>query len=252
MSPHDSFDDNNAPDENDITGGMDQFNDYKKIGVEDSVNDISLLSKRLIDSTCDFYLNNSEMFTDRDSEYISAIKNAEENNLKVLLKQVKYVEHILDNLMRQLDNGGYMDNSIYTTIQEMQKSSMEITMQVSKYTRSLPDYFKYVKDDLVQVKENEKLDSSENEKDDIKEIKGDVSNENEEADKDGDNFDRPFRGVKALLMELDEEEDSLDKAIENSESEKPKPIVMDEHGERVDLNYESPEQEDGDSENDKK
>lgn len=256
---YDTFDDKNHPNLNDIEGdgGMRQFDDYKAIGVDTIIKDISKLADDLINTTCNFYLSNSELFDDDDHRYITAIKGSERNNLQILLKQVKYVEHILDNLMRQLDNGGYMDNSIYTTIQEMQKSSMEITMQVSKYTRNLPDYFKYVKMDIEQSKEQVRLESEGS--DGYRSVgsrptDGRALSETNDGNNDGgegdEKFNRPYRGVRQLLMDLENEESSLDLAIERTKGNVPEPIIIDGDGNEIESEIEDVEEIEYEDDND--
>lgn len=245
---YDNFDDKNHPNLGDIEGedGMRQFDTYKVIGVDKIATDITKLADDLINTTCNFYLSNTELFDDNDQRYITAIKGSERNNLQVLLKQVKYVEHILDNLMRQLDSGGYMDNSIYTTIQEMQKSSMDITMQVSKYTRNLPDYFKYVKMDIEQSKEQNELRVGE--RDDIRTIGGHTLSEINDGlnstDEGDERFNRPYRGVRQLLMDLESEENSLELAIERTKGNVPEPITIDGDGNEIEIEIDSEDVED--------
>jgi hypothetical protein len=136
---------------------MAQFSTYKSFDVDSKLETLSKDAKKMILSLCDLYLS-KELISNED--YVKAIANVEAQNLTVLIKQVKYSEHILDSLMRQLDSGGYVDKSIYDTIREMQKSSIQITLEVSKYVRTLPEYFKFVHQDITKIKALDILNES--------------------------------------------------------------------------------------------
>jgi hypothetical protein len=68
-----------------------------------------------------------------------------------MLKQVKYSEHMLDSLMNRLDNGGFVDKDLYDQIKDMQHHVIKINLEVSKYTRLLPEFFKFTEVDATSI-----------------------------------------------------------------------------------------------------
>jgi hypothetical protein len=133
---------------------MAQYNSYERFDVDAKSEQLKQSCKKMILSLCDIYL---ETLTVSNEDYVKSVALIEEQNLFVLMKQVQYSDHVLDSLMRQLDNGGYVDKSIYDTIRQMQKSAIQITLEISKYTRNLPEYFKFVSRDAKSVDSTEIL-----------------------------------------------------------------------------------------------
>lgn len=200
-------------------GDMEQFEDYKRLDVDAKVSKLEKGSKKLIISLCDLYLNLEQM---TDKAHIQAIAEVEQSNLTVLLKQVKYAEHVLDNLMRQLDAGGHMDPKIYQTIREMQKSSIEITLEVSRYVRTLPEYFKWLAKDIKEVTTLENIDQERTKRAELPEARTQTS------------INGPIRGVKELLQNLQDlqtSEDDLQERIAGLEEVEPTPIDVDDEDE---------------------
>lgn len=125
----------------DGSGDMRMYESYQEFNVDEKAVHLRTSCKAMILSLCKIYLDTLEI---SNEDYVKAVALVEEQNLFVLMKQVQYADHVLDSLMRQLDSGGYIDKGIYSTIREMQKSAIQITLEISKYTRNLPEYFKFV------------------------------------------------------------------------------------------------------------
>lgn len=82
------------------------------------------------------------------SELIESISSIEAVNLSMLLKQVKWADHLVVTLMRRLEAGGSMDTELIEKIISAQQSAMNLTLTISNYTRTLPQYFKSLKTEL--------------------------------------------------------------------------------------------------------
>jgi hypothetical protein len=200
-------------------GDMSQFEDYKKLDVDQKVSKLETGSKKLILSLIDLYLDLEKI---TDSQHIDAIAQVEQSNLLVLLKQVKYSEHVLDNLMRQLDAGGHMDPAIYKTIREMQKSSIEITLEVSRYVRTLPEYFKWLSKDIKESTTLENIDA--------KRVENKSLPEGNTKSSGTTDLSQPVRGVRELLISMEDyktSEEELEERIQNIEEVEPTPIDVD-------------------------
>jgi len=204
------------------TGGdMKQYEKYETFDVETKITELEEKAKALIVQICNVYIKVTD---DADSEYISAISHAEKTNLVVLMKQVKYSEHIIDSLMRQLDAGGYMDPSIYETIREMQKSTISITLEISRYIRTLPEYFKFIKKEISLSKADDlheiEIQEGRSRQDSTRKI-GQAANEEEFT------TSMPVRGTRELMLHIADSSKSLDNAIKNADTVVATPISVD-------------------------
>lgn len=141
--------DNDTDNLPDLPGGntMAMFENYTQFNVTQKKAELMIESKALIKSLIDLYLSTDKM---QRPEYVDAIQKVENMTLASLLGQVKYAEHALDSLMRQLDGGGFTDPATYEMIMRMQSSSIDITLRVAQYVRSLPDYFKHLESDITK------------------------------------------------------------------------------------------------------
>lgn len=134
-------------------GDMAQFETYEQFDVNkrsiEFVND----AKNIIIAICNAAIQIPEEILQTDegvkiNAYLTQLSKVEASNLSILMKQVRIAEHILDSLIRRLDAGGHTSNDIYGIIIQQQKSVFELTMNFSKYARSLPEYFAFVRNDL--------------------------------------------------------------------------------------------------------
>jgi hypothetical protein len=130
-----------------IGAGMAMFDNYTKFDVTTKKLELQRDAKDLITKLIDVYLSTDKI---QRPEYVDAIAKVEKMNLATLLGQVRYAEHALDSLMRQLDSGGFTDPATYEMIMRMQSSCIDITLKVANYTRSLPDYFKSLEADITK------------------------------------------------------------------------------------------------------
>jgi len=137
-------DSDNLPD---LANDMNQFENYKNLEVDNAKLILKKDAKTFVKRLCDLYLQTDQI---QRPEYVESIEKLETMTLASLLAQVKYAEHSLESLMRQLDSGGFQDQSVYKMIMEMQSNSINITMQVSQYIRTLPEYFKNLEEDITK------------------------------------------------------------------------------------------------------
>lgn len=231
MKKHDDFDDFG----DDILGGgdMSKYETYESLNIDEKIQTLTTASKKFIESVAKVQLENLE---EGNEDYVKAISELETSNLLFLLKQVKYSEHVLDSLMRQLDNGGYMEPGLFETIRVMQKSGIEIALEVSKYLRTLPEYFKWLKKDLVEqqqeiIKIEQTAESTRYEDAEIVET-------------DEQTAQGPIRGTRDLMLDIIDSRTALQNALENIEQPQDTPIIIDENGHRpTELNSEDEEQE---------
>lgn len=128
-------------------GGMEMFENYKKIDVQATKEKLKTDATNFIKQLCDVYLQTDKI---QRPEYVESIAKIETLTLTQLIGQVKYAEHVLDSLIRQLDAGGFTDASTYDMIMKMQNNSISITMQVSNFVRNLPEYFKHLEEDITK------------------------------------------------------------------------------------------------------
>lgn len=131
----------------DIPDDMDMHDNYQAIDVTKAKLILKKQAKEYVESLCSVYLNEEKM---GKAEYIESIRKAESMTLTSLLSQVKYSEHTLDSLMRQLDAGGFTDPATYETIIKLQASAIDITMRVAQYVRTMPEYFQSLEDQITK------------------------------------------------------------------------------------------------------
>lgn len=127
---------------------IDGLTDYKKIEFDEIDSKLRKRAEKFIKGVTNLYLKAYENVND---DYIKALSRVETDNLVVMLKQVKYAEHVLDTLMKRYNMGGYVDSAIYVEIRQMQEHVMKILVDVSKYTRGIPDYFKFTESEFDLV-----------------------------------------------------------------------------------------------------
>lgn len=129
---------------------LEQFSTYESIEVGITSGKILERAKNLVQSITTQYLNKLS-----DDDYRDSLIDIESNNLAALMKQVKYAEHLVDTMMRRLDNAGYMDKQIFKEIRYLQLHVLELTKEVSVYTRQLPEYFKFIEADTTSKNKND-------------------------------------------------------------------------------------------------
>ena len=215
----DDFDDDFDKLDGPSGGDMAQYQTYKAFNVLEKNVELENSAKKLIISLCNVYLERGMV---SNEDYVTAIGLAEQQNLFVLLKQVKYSEHILDSLMLQLDAGGFIDKDIYSTIREMQKSAMQITLEVSKFTRTLPEYLKYVQSDIDKIQTStDILIMSAEQKNDQFSIEASTNSSSEFT------MSGPIRGTREIMLHMSDVRADIANAIERATDIIPTPIVID-------------------------
>lgn len=188
---------------------LDQYSTYDKIGVKEVTESLTSKAKNLISGFARVY---TSVGISVDEEFIDSIKSVETDALISMLKQVKYGEHMLDTLMKRLDNGGYVDKEIYDQIKDMQHHVIQMNLEVTKYTRLLPEFFKFTETDVKEVyhkQEPMQLSSSNNDQQSI-----DVTIVQDKKQLGGPQF-----GTKSFLESIDMHITSMDHIDEILENE---------------------------------
>lgn len=132
---------------------MTQFETYEQFDVNKKSIEFVNDAKNIILAICHAAIQIPEevLSTDEGQKihaYLQQLTKVESSNLSILMKQVRIAEHILDSLIRRLDAGGHTNDELYDIIIKQQKNVFELTMNFSKYARSLPEYFAFVRNDL--------------------------------------------------------------------------------------------------------
>lgn len=162
------------------------------------------------------------------SELVESISAIETVNLAMLLKQVKWADHLVSTLMRRLEAGGSMDTDLIDKIMAAQQSSMNLTLTISSYTRSLPTYFKSLKADLEEgnpINTDEMLRITENT---TGALLLEETSQNPAQPLDEFDIAKPQKGMRDLLKninkarkEIEEEQKGSDKGDEVEYEEVP-------------------------------
>lgn len=182
---------------------MEAFTDYQSIEVSEVDLKLRKRAKKFIDGVSSLYL---KAYSSTDDQYIIALKKVETDNLVVMLKQVKYAEHILDTLIKRFNMGGYVDSTIYDEIRQMQQHVIAIMGDVTRYTRGVPDFFKFTESEFDLVtKIKDVNDVMLGTKTINQEQSTPLKIESTEAVvmTDVDDMNKPNRGTKTLMMKLD-------------------------------------------------
>lgn len=139
-----------------------QVASYKNVNVDTTTTAIQTSASKFIKNIVgiyhktakkvdDFYIDDEDK-SETESELesvISSIADIESMNLVMLLKQVKWGDHLVETLMRRLEAGGNMDGALIEQIMAAQASSLNLTLTISSYVRNIPTYFKHLKNDLL-------------------------------------------------------------------------------------------------------
>lgn len=204
------------------SGDLKMYESYKAFNIDTKITTLQKVTTEFITQVAQTHL---QIAGEENSDYIKSMCELESSNLLYLLKQVKYSEHVLDSLMRQLDSGGYMEPGLFETIRVMQKSGIEIALEVSKYLRTLPEYFKFLEKELssknLEIAEVNKKSPSYIED-------AEIDSENKELD-----MSKPIMGTRELMLSIKSSKEALKEAIANTEPVDETPIIIDEDGIRT-------------------
>jgi hypothetical protein len=202
---------------NDTGGAMAQFDDYRKFDVDAKGEKVLASVKKLIVSLVKLHVDTDKL---TDDDYIKAVAEVEQQNLLVLCKQVYYAEHVVDTLIRRLDSGGFVDPELYDQIRQMQMSVIKVTLEVSRYTRQLPEYFKFVNTEIGKINAMQLMSAS---SDAIE-----TTFELQEAQKSTSfNHSMPMRGTRELMLDISDSISDIDAKIQEAEAIEPTPIILD-------------------------
>ena len=119
---------------------------YKPIEVEKIEQELTVKSKEVVSEIVKVYFETGEI---SKPEYVQTLEQIETMNLESMLVQVKYADHMIQSLMRRLNETGTIDSSLFRLIMEAQNHALSLTLQVSQYVRNLPNYFKSLKFELL-------------------------------------------------------------------------------------------------------
>lgn len=147
------YDDDLMDDEDFSSNMLEQYSTYEKIEVKEIATSLHTKATNLIAGISRVY---TSVGLSVDEEFIDSIKSIETDALVSMLKQVKYAEHMVDSLMNRLDNGGFADKEIYEQIKSMQHHVIQMNLEVSKYTRLLPEFFKFTDTDISSISQQQK------------------------------------------------------------------------------------------------
>lgn len=209
----------NDDDFDELTGAGDlhQFDDYKKFEVDTKGEMIKQSVKKLIVSLAKVYLDEDKI---TNEDYVKALASLEEQNLLVMCKQVYYAEHVVDTLIRRLDGGGFVDPDLYDQIRKMQASVIQITLEVSRYTRNLPEYFRFVNTEVGKI----------NAVDMLSKATSGFGNETlglVESTEQTFSILKPVRGTRELMLDISDSLSDIDMKLKESTEIEATPIVID-------------------------
>lgn len=186
---------------------LEQFSTYQEIKVSQTTEDVLVNAQKLISGLSKVYLNHKII----DDDYRNSIGAIELDNLAILMKQTKYAEHMVDTLMRRLDNGGYADKGIFLEVRKLQDHLLYITKEVSVHIRQLPEYFKFIESDSKTSETNENVFSN-------NVIEATIEQHKELPNHTDDLFDfmgTPQRGTRDLMLTLTDSFSEIDNKLEN-------------------------------------
>lgn len=195
--------DDQVPD--DFSGGdLKYLQSYEELGVDKALLDIGTDATNLVTQLCNMYLKNDLV---SNEDHIKAIAAIEITQLSSAMMAVRSVEHALATLMRQLDAGGYANDTIFDQINTLSKTSMDLTVKATHYIRSLPEFLKFTAEEM---KSNGLLRSVEI----LQETPG--MQIEQTSDVDGNTtFDLsgPIMGTRALMLQIRDEETNINERI---------------------------------------
>lgn len=198
-------------------GDLAMFDNYKQLEVDKTKLILKKDAANLIKEMCDLYLADDKI---QRPEYVASIQKIEALTLGQLLGQVKYAEHALDSIMRQLDGGGFTTPETYEMMIKLQTNAIDITMRVSQYTRSLPEYFQYLEKDISKY---QGIDM-------IKTASTTIIDKESGEESEADSFDisGPMRGTKDLMKQINDMKKQVDiEAVEHEDVQMSSTIVDD-------------------------
>lgn len=173
-------------------GDLSMFETYKQLDVDKMEMEVKNKAKVFISSLCDLYLDLDRI---TNETHVKAVATIETSHLSSLLSQVEIADHTLKTVMRQLDAGAYTTNpDIYNTIIKLQQNSMNIIMTVSKYTRQLPEAFKFTHKDIHEVNAIDVMDNNPKT----------IDVEAEEVDEVKYDGTQAFMGTKDILQQAEQ------------------------------------------------
>lgn len=132
----------------DSYGGAPQIFDptYQPIDVEQVNSELHEKSKSVVTEIINVYFQAGEI---EKPKYVETLQQIESMNLENMLVQVKYAGHMIQSLMRRLNEAGTLDSQLFRLIMDAQNHALQLTMTVANYVRNLPQYFKGLKFELL-------------------------------------------------------------------------------------------------------
>ena len=119
---------------------------YEPIDVDSVNTELHVKSQEVVREIVEVYFKAGEM---ERPQYVNTLKQIETMNLENMLVQVKYAGHMIQSLMRRLNEAGTMDPQLFRLIMDAQNHALQLTMSVANYVRNLPQYFKGLRFELL-------------------------------------------------------------------------------------------------------
>jgi hypothetical protein len=202
-----SWNETTIPDE--FSGGdMNYLESYQELNVDNTIRDIQIDATNLVTQLCNMYLKN-DLISNED--HVKAVAAIEIRQLSSAMMAVRSVEHALQTLMRQLDAGGYANESIFDQINTLSKTSMDLTIKSTQYLRSLPEYLKFT---ATEMQEQGLMQAVE-----ILQTGADNAANDDNGEDSTFSLSGPITGTRELMLQIRDEEHDLDKLIDEAKTQ---------------------------------
>lgn len=147
------------------SGAMAMYDGYKEIEVSSVLNTLNGKAKKYISDLIEFYTTIKPTAKEGDQDALPALYDASIADSKVLMKSnyemeanmlanmllsLRTSQHILQTLLIQFNNGGYMDEKATEKLIQFTKQNIAITKDVTSYKRAIRTEIKDLRNDITQ------------------------------------------------------------------------------------------------------
>jgi hypothetical protein len=202
---------------------LDYTSNYKPLEVTQAELDIKKQCRNFVRAMAsvygdlDYLPNDSELTIHSENKtQIAFLQQADMEviPLESILFQVQVGKHVLKTLMEHMNGGGSADATLFDRIFKAQVSLMGVTNTLSKYIRSLPNFFYQLSEDLKAFE----IDTPAYTSDDVEYVESNPSLISQHSEVDDDYSAKPFMGQGDLLKAIREQRESLNIDIQKSEN----------------------------------
>lgn len=179
---------------------------YKSMDIDKVETELRNASSKVIKECTEVFFKTGEI--DKPA-YVTAIQELETMNLESMVKQVKISQHMIDSLVRRLNDSGTTDLQLFRLIMDAQNHALSLTLNVSNYIRNLPGFFKGLRFELEPALPELTPGNPEEQR----QLLGD-----EPGDPNELLINRPQMGTKDLLKIIDEAEKLSRESIEQNDN----------------------------------